>query len=62
MSNGFDGYQVSHKYMLCKASKSLTPKGLGILKNIGVKATMYLANYRGGRNESFMYGHDSSTI
>ena len=46
--------------MLGNASRSLTPKGLGVLKAVGVKSTMYLASYKGGRNESFMYGYELS--
>jgi nitrogen regulatory protein PII-like uncharacterized protein len=38
----------------------MTPKGLNILKDVGIKTSLYIANYRGGRNESFMYGYDLS--
>lgn len=57
----YSGYQLSHKYLMTNVSKSLTPKGLSVLKEIGIKSTMYIANYRGGRNESFMYGFDKDT-
>jgi hypothetical protein len=30
------------------------------MKEIGMKSTMYIASYRGGRNESFMYGYELS--
>lgn len=55
------GYQLSHKYLMTNVGKSLTPKGLSVLKEIGIKSTMYIANYRGGRNESFMYGFEKDT-
>ena len=59
--NLYKGYQLSHKYLLSNASKSLTPKGLSVLKDVGVKSTMYIANYKGGRNESYMYGYENTT-
>ena len=55
------GYQPSPKYILSNASKTLTPKGLSVVNDIGVKSTLYIANYKGGRNESFMYGYDDKT-
>lgn len=35
-----------------------TPKGLSRLKSLGLKMNHYIANYKGGRNESYMYGSD----
>lgn len=58
--NKYNGYQISNKYLLSDVSTSLTPKGLSVMKDIGLKSTMYIASYRGGRNESFMYGEDFS--
>lgn len=54
----YNGYQLSGRYLLTNVGRSLTPKGLSVLKDVGVKSTMFIANYRGGRNESFMYGYD----
>jgi len=39
-----------------------TPKGLFYLSNMGLKLGYYIANYKGGRNESFMYGVDNETM
>jgi hypothetical protein len=58
--NKYKGYQISKKFLLSDVSSSLTPKGLNVLKDIGLKNTMYIASYRGGRNESFMYGYEFS--
>lgn len=44
---------------MTNVSKTLTPKGLSIVKDVGIKSTMYIANYKGGRNESFMYGYEN---
>lgn len=56
----YKGYQISKKYLLSNVSTTLTPKGLNVTKDIGIKSTMYIASYRGGRNESFMYGYEFS--
>lgn len=39
-------------------SKTITPKGLNAVKNVGLVLPYYIANYKGGRNECFMYGID----
>jgi len=59
---GYEGYQLSGEYTLGQVSKSLTPKGLSILKEVGLKLPYYISNYKGGRNESFMYGVDRENI
>jgi hypothetical protein len=56
----YSGYQISNKYLLGDVSKSMTPKGLHALKEIGFVLPYYIANYKGGRNECFMYGVDNS--
>jgi hypothetical protein len=33
-----------------------TPKGLFATGDTGIYLSHYIANYKGGRNESFMYG------
>jgi hypothetical protein len=38
----------------------MTPKGLQALGEIGFVLPYYIANYKGGRNECFMYGVDNS--
>lgn len=55
---GYKGYQVSPNVELWDVQRSYTPKGIfetqGHIVNIGD----FIANYKGGRNESFMYGID----
>jgi hypothetical protein len=38
-----------------------TPKGLFATRDVGAHMSYYIANYKGGRNESFMYGVDEHT-
>ena len=35
-----------------------TPIGLSKFGDLGLKMSLYISNYKGGRNESFMYGVD----
>lgn len=39
-----------------------TPKGLFGVGNVGLLMNNYIANYKGGRNESFMVGKDETTF
>jgi hypothetical protein len=43
------------------ADELQTPKGLFASRNIGAHMSYFIANYKGGRNESFMYGCDEKT-
>ena len=52
---------MSSKYLLGDVSKSMTPKGLHALQEVGFVLPYYIANYKGGRNECFMYGMDKET-
>jgi hypothetical protein len=57
----YRGYQVSSKYTMGDVSVTMTPKGLNGIKDVGFVLPYYIANYKGGRNESFMYGIDNDT-
>lgn len=46
--------------MMGNADEIQTPKGLFATRDIGVHMSYFIANYKGGRNESFMYGVDES--
>jgi len=59
--SGYSGYQISPDYLIGDASKTSTPRGLFSAGAIGLKTNLYIANYKGGRNESFLYGIDRST-
>lgn len=56
------GYQISSKYLIGDSSSVQTPKGLMVTKDVGLYMSYYIANYKGGRNESFMYGVDTETL
>jgi len=40
----------------------MTPHGLFETAEVGLKLPLYIANYKGGRNECFMYGVDKNTM
>ena len=54
-------YQVSGEFLMGNADEIQTPKGLYATRNIGTYLSHFIANYKGGRNESFMYGVDENT-
>lgn len=43
------------------ADEIQTPKGLFATRDVGAHMSYFIANYKGGRNESFMYGCDEET-
>jgi hypothetical protein len=57
---GYKGYQISRDYLLGDSRKLPTPKGLFAVGSVGLYLNNYIANYKGGRNESFEIGHDTS--
>jgi hypothetical protein len=57
----YTGYQISKKYLIGDVASSITPKGLNVIKKIGFVLPYYTANYKGGRNECFMFGVDRGT-
>lgn len=58
LKRNYKGYQIAGKYLLGEASTTQTPKGLMVTSNTGLALSYYVGNYKGGRNESFMYGSD----
>src|SRR5207249_8864567 len=56
---GYKGYQISPKYLMGDTSAIQTPKGLYTTSQTGLKLSYYIASYKGGRNESHMYGSNS---
>ena len=57
--NGYEGFQISPDHLIGDASRVQTPLGLHKVGDTGLKLGMYIANYKGGRNESFMYGYEN---
>lgn len=54
-------YQISGDFLMGDVNSIQTPKGLFATRDVGVHMSYYIANYKGGRNESFMYGTDTET-
>jgi len=50
--------EVAPEYLIGEASIIQTPLGLSKIGDLGLKMSLYISNYKGGRNESFMYGVD----
>lgn len=59
---GYKGYQIHPQYLLGDTGATQTPKGLAQVGDVGRKIGLYISNYRGGRNESYMYGVDNDRI
>jgi hypothetical protein len=55
-------YQISGKCLMGNADEVQTPKGLFATGDVGLHLSYYIGNYKGGRNESFMYGAEDETI
>lgn len=43
-------------------TQMFTPRSLNQFKFVGLDMPMFIASYKGGRNESFMYGKDTKTL
>lgn len=63
-NNNYPGYQLetAPDYLIGEASTLQTPLGLSKVGELGLKLSLYISNYKGGRNESFMYGVDLQQI
>lgn len=57
----YEGYQIHPQFLIGDASIVQTPQGLLHNSDTGLKLSLYIGNYKGGRNESFMFGVDKST-
>lgn len=55
---GYNGYQINPEIMIGDAPKIQTPLGLNAMgfEGIGWNLPLFIQNYKGGRNESLMYG------
>ncbi|KAI0994217.1 hypothetical protein K3495_g13964, partial [Podosphaera aphanis] len=54
-------YQVTADINIGNPSSVFTPRGLDVTGDLGQSLPYFIANYKGGRNESFMYGIDKET-
>lgn len=57
----YEGYQIHPKILIGDANTVQTPIGLLHSSEIGLKLSLYISNYKGGRNESYMFGVDKDT-
>lgn len=58
----FFPYQLSGDCLMGNSNEVQTPKGLFATGNVGLHMSYYIGNYKGGRNESFMYGSENETL
>lgn len=59
---GYKGYQIDPNILMGDTSKLMTPRGLLDNLDIALCLPYYIAAYKGGRNECFMYGRDTETL
>jgi hypothetical protein len=55
-------YQLKNDLLLGDTSSILTPTGLNDIGEVGLYLSHFIGNYKGGRNESYMYGTDRETM
>lgn len=55
-------YQPSGDCLMGNVDETITPKGLFSTGDIGLHLSYFIGNYKGGRNESFMFGCDEKTV
>jgi hypothetical protein len=48
--------------LIGNADEVQTPKGLFATGDVGLHLSYYIGNYKGGRNESFMYGSEDEIV
>jgi len=60
----YKGYQIHKNILIGDVSNLVTPKTINIIdaKDVVLNLNYFIASYRGGRNESFMYGIDNDTL
>jgi len=54
-------YQITGEYLMGNSDELQTPKGPSASGDVGLHKSYYIGKYKGGRNESFMYGTDDNT-
>lgn len=60
-NSNYDGYQMNPEFTIGDASDVQTPFGLHEFGKIGHMLSYFIANYKGGNNQSLMYGIDQKT-
>lgn len=54
-------YQITGECLMGNSDEVQTPKGLFNTGDVGLHMSYFIGNYKGGRNESFMYGVDKKS-
>jgi hypothetical protein len=49
------------EYLMGNSDEMQSPKILSASGDVGLHLSSYIGNYKGGRNEIFMYGTDDNT-
>lgn len=62
--HNYKGYQIHKNILIGNVSNLVTPRTINIIdaKDVVLNLNYFIASYRGGRNESFIYGIDNDTI
>jgi hypothetical protein len=60
--DGYKGHQPNSEFLLGNAQASHTPKGINSIGFAAENENLYIASFRGGRNECFKYGIDKDTV
>jgi len=55
-------YQINGRCLMGNVDEVQTPKGLFSTGDTGLYLSHFIGNYKGGRNESFMYGGEEETV
>jgi hypothetical protein len=55
-------YQISGHCLMGNVDEVQTPKGLFATGDVGLYLSHFIGNYKGGRNESFMYGCNEDKV
>lgn len=58
----YKGYQINPDMYIGDASAFMTPRGLKDNLDIALALPLFISSYKGGRNESYMYGTDNNTL
>lgn len=57
----YKGYQINPNIKIGDTSRLMTPRGLINTIDVALYLPLFIAAYKGGRNECFMYGTDNTT-
>jgi len=59
--SGYEGYQLNPEYLLSDPISN-SPKALNLIGSNALNMNLFVATYKGGRNESYMYGLEEKLL